>query len=70
MLPCADCVYKSGCLKWASRFCLDYRPASLPPPPTALATRQAAENRSTSNTPHVFPITLLHTDALPARLQA
>ena len=70
MLPCADCVYKSRCLKWASRFCLDYKPTSLPPPLTALATRQTPENRSTSDSPNIFPITPLHISRRPVRLRA
>ena len=70
MLPCADCAYSGCCMKWASHFCPDYKPKSLPPPPTAITTRQVAEHRPVLHAPRLFRITLLHVSRPPVRLRA
>jgi len=69
MLPCAECAYSDCCMKWAIHFCPDFKPKSLPPP-TGIATRRVAENRSLSSAPRVIPITLLRSARNSVRLRA
>jgi hypothetical protein len=70
MLPCSDCAYEAHCLKWATHFCLDYKPKSLPPPPIALATCHSARDHSATEARKPFRITLFHISPLPIRQRA
>jgi hypothetical protein len=70
MLPCADCAYRNGCLKWASRYCPDFRPTALAPPLTRSVAPRSAATASRSNGQEPVRITILHIGQRLGRLRA